>query len=87
MNLLNIKKVEIGKQIRKYRCHLGLAQTRLAKKLKVSPQFLGHIEKGKIGCPENILKILIQELGLNKKEIKKIFQDAVNEQVDELFGT
>jgi predicted transcriptional regulator len=76
MNLFTVAKHPIGKYLKARRKKLGISQIDLAKRAHISPQFLGHVEAGLIGCPENLLKFLVRELKIQNLEIQKILSRA-----------
>ena len=64
----------IGDYLLQQRRTKGINQNDLAKKLKISPQFLGRIEKGDVMMPERLLVKSYKFLDLKFNEIEKIYK-------------
>ena len=79
-------RVEFAKKILSSRKSLNLSQIAVAKKLKMSAQFYGNIEKGKVHCPQRKLKILIKKLKIDRKDFEAILQNCVEAEVGKLFS-
>jgi transcriptional regulator with XRE-family HTH domain len=86
MNLLSLARQPLGKYIKNQRNRLGITQIKLAASMNVTPQFMGHIENGIIGCPEELLKMLIKKLNLKEPVVKKILYDVTDMKIKLLFS-
>lgn len=76
----------LGDYIKQKRMHMGLTKVAIARHVKISPQFWGHIEKGDVGCPRHILIKLISKLSLDPKSLREIFVSYANHEVENLFA-
>jgi DNA-binding XRE family transcriptional regulator len=74
-----------GRYLEKRRAKKGLTRFFCAKKLAVSPQFYGAIEKGKVPCPDRVLSKLISLLDMEKAKLIDIFSSEVEEKIASLF--
>lgn len=75
----------IGTYILEKRLEKGLLQRDLAKKLKMSGQFLGRIERGEVMIPHHALVKSVQILGLQEDRLTKIYRLSGELQVKALF--
>ena len=66
----------IGQYILELRAKSDLNQKDLAKKLKISAQFLGRVEKGEVPIPDALLKKCISHLDMDEKKLIQIFRTA-----------
>jgi len=76
---------ELGSYLKSCRHKTKLTQISCAKTVKVSAQFLGAVEKGKVPCPQHVLQELIPLLDLKKIKVLQIFERGVNRQIDKWF--
>jgi transcriptional regulator with XRE-family HTH domain len=76
----------IGTYILETRQEKEILQRDLAKKLKMSGQFLGRIERGEVMIPNHALIKSIQLLGLQEDRLNKIYRIAGELQVKTLFA-
>lgn len=67
----------------KQRIKSGLLQKELAKKLKVSPQYVGSVEKGTSPVPIKILKKWNDEIGASYSKVLCCLVDDYKEKVKE----
>ncbi len=76
----------IGQYILEIRAKSNVNQKDLAKKLKISAQFLGRIEKGEAPVPEALLKKCIAQLDMDEKKLIQIFRTAGKLEALSLLG-
>lgn len=61
--------MNVGKLILERRKALGMNQQQLAKKLGMTPQFLGRIERGEVGLPWKKWKKTIKILAISDQSL------------------
>jgi transcriptional regulator with XRE-family HTH domain len=76
----------LGSYILESREAHGMLQKDLAKKLKMTGQFLGRIEKGAVGSPRDALIKTINILKLDAKKIIRIHVEAARLEALDLIG-
>lgn len=75
----------LGRIVLNNRVKKKMTQQELAERIKVSPQFLGRIEKELVPIPEKVLLRLINELKIAKKTTKMCFYKSYTEYIDGLY--
>ncbi len=58
-----------GQVIRDRRRQLGLTQHEVARRIKTSTPYVGHLESGKRNPPDKVLRRLALVLGLDRREL------------------
>lgn len=76
----------LGAYILESRLKKNILQKDLAKKLKMTGQFLGRIETGMVGCPRHALVKAINILALDSKKLARIHVDAATSEVFDLLS-
>ncbi len=75
----------IGLYFLEQRESLGISQAELASVLGFSAQFMGRIEKGDVGTPEDALVKAVSFLELEPARLRKIYNYAATCFVEDLF--
>ena len=65
--------MEVAKLIKEYRFRKGFSQKELARKLKLSEQFLGRVESGKCALPVSQGKKLMKALDIHASDLVSAF--------------
>ncbi len=76
----------LGQFILEHRRKLNLTQGALAKRLGMSAQFLGHIEKGEVDIPNDKLTKLIEEFSLSKDAVFKIYLKVFRSRLKDILN-
>ena len=75
----------IGQYFIEQREALGVSQVELATGLGFSAQFMGRIEKGDVGIPEDALVKAVAILNLDPSRIRKIYMYSVTNYIEDIF--
>ena len=76
----------LGTYIKETRIKKNINQKVLAKKIKISAQFLGRIERGEVMIPMKALKRCVHTLHLSEKRLVTIYRAAGTESARKLFN-
>jgi transcriptional regulator with XRE-family HTH domain len=67
--MADAKEQKLGQVISDRRRQLGLTQQELARRIKTSTPYVGHLESGERTPSDKVLRRLAQALGLDRREL------------------